>query len=172
MRSPAAAQARTCHSPKPVFGPNCPLGKMDYTTMKVNMSLLGTLVLTAVAAFIPAGVASSGSPIAPTSSVRDGGWGEYHVNGPATCNCNEVAEEHEVCISSTVEVSVGSSVVTVKTGVSEGTCAKKTLAPGECLYYIYNFKCKNGFWGYTCKYQSAGTHTRKATSIDCPTPSL
>jgi len=106
----------------------------------------------------------------PTSNVANAsGWGEYHTNGPASCNCGEEPEEHQVCVSTTVEVEVGSSIVKVKTGVTEGTCASKTLKPGECLYYIYNFKCKESFWsGITCKYVSAGTKTRKATTTDCP----
>ena len=109
----------------------------------------------------------------PSSPSLRGGSGEYHTNGPATCNCLEEGEDpnstekHTVCASKSVDISVGTDVITVKTGLSETTCAEKDLKPGTCLYYEYNAECKHGFWGWSCEFVSASAKTRKAKDVDC-----
>jgi hypothetical protein len=104
-----------------------------------------------------------------------GGTGEYHTDGPATCNCLQKGEDpkstelHTVCASKTIKVSVGSSVLSVETGLTESTCAAKDIKPGKCLYYVYNFVCEYGGWwdGWECEFLSASAKTRNTTDEDC-----
>ncbi len=104
--------------------------------MKIqNMFTIAVLALGSMGALLPT------SNVASASSIS------VQVKGPASCNCEDKGEDpdstekHTVCVSKSIKVSVGSSVVTVETGVTEGTCAEKEIKPGECIYYVYNFEC-------------------------------
>lgn len=139
----------------------------------MNLQLPAAILSLAITALLLVAPASNASAVqaAGVPPLPGGVSGSYHSKGPASCNCGaeeDGDEDHQVCITSTAKVTVGSSVFSVETGVAEGTCASKTLSPGECVFYVYNFECEIGFWGTKCVYVSAGTHKKKASTRDCP----
>ncbi|MFT7480299.1 MAG: hypothetical protein ACI80N_003607 [Gammaproteobacteria bacterium] len=136
---------------------------------------LGLVVLTFVAASTiePASAAPSTTTAhgaAPGSGLAIGGPQTMRINGPAVCNCTSSDAELSVCHSETVEIALGSQILTVTTGQSASTCATQTVPPGTCLYFRYVFICRHtGFFGgWHCDLNSSGLHDRPSDpKTDC-----
>lgn len=66
------------------------------------------------------------------------------------CNCTGAPGTIEICHEESVDVTIGSDVVSVKTGKSSSSCFSQRKENGECLYWRYVFSCCEGFWGWSC----------------------
>jgi hypothetical protein len=106
----------------------------------------------------------------PAVSMPWGGSGGFVTsgNGTAVCNCSGREVKLAVGHSSSVTVSVGTPGVSVTTSTGQTGSATAEAAPGECIYFQYNFCCEPGFlWGWNCSLTSAGVKTRKTVADDC-----
>lgn len=140
--------------------------------MRILTALLVALTITVSASAQTQSRTSGASASAPVAA--GGTSGTYHTNSKKVCNCSEQTVTADLCQTSSISVTVGSSSLNVTAGLSTSTCIDDvTLPPGKCAYAVYNVSCTyEGWWsGWDCEVASWSLQPLvDATTVDCPTP--
>jgi hypothetical protein len=103
----------------------------------------------------------------PTGADPSGGGLTCTVTDESFCNCTDAPATMTVRVRPKVLVPVPGSPVPVPANTGSSGTRTEVVAPGACIYLVYNFNCEETFWGLQCTITSIRLKKRPIANGDC-----